>query len=182
DLEETFGFGKILSKGLRVAILGKPNVGKSSLFNRFVLADRAIVTNTPGTTRDVLTESISFDGVPLCFADTAGIRETADEVESIGVSRTFQALTDSDLALAVLDGSGMLDDNDRQTLAKAGCVPHVIVINKIDLPQKIDLSALDGASPIYVSAKTAEGLDQLAGDVVTDDILDRIFSTFCIGK
>jgi len=248
-LQETFGYGRILSAGLRIAILGKPNVGKSSLFNRLVASDRAIVTDIPGTTRDVLTETISLDGVPLRLADTAGVRQSKDRVESIGVNRTFETLADADLALVVLDGAGKLDDDDRQVMAKSEGVRHLVVINKKDLPQVMDEKTLNGASRVHVSAATGEGmdelwnairrtisdqhtdlsdefvltnarqndailkaieglhrasdalqekvphemvlldlyqglsaLDELTGESVTDDILDRIFSTFCIGK
>jgi tRNA modification GTPase len=249
NLQRTFGYGRILSEGLRIAILGKPNVGKSSLFNRLVASDRAIVTDIPGTTRDVLTETVSLDGVPLRFADTAGVRDSQDCVESIGVSRTFEALADADLALVVLDGSRKLDHDDRQVLAKAESVRHLVVINKKDLPQLMDPSSLNGSRRVHLSAATGDGidelwgairstianqqtdtsddfiltnarqneaivksiqalhracgalekkvphemvlldlyeglaaLDELTGEVVTDDILDRIFSTFCIGK
>jgi len=248
-LLETFGYGKILNEGLHLAILGKPNVGKSSLFNRLIATDRAIVTDIPGTTRDVLTETVSLDGVPLCFADTAGIRQTADRVESLGLMRTFETVADADFALVVLDGAGTLDDDDRQALEKASRLPHVIVINKADLPQTLPMGGLNGGQRVSVSAKTGRGmddlrdalrafllaqksdlsddliltnarqheaigraekslntacdalaariphemvlldlyqalsaLDELTGDVVTDDILGRIFSTFCIGK
>src|SRR5437867_4415771 len=118
-LEATFQYGKLLVGGIRLAILGKPNVGKSSLFNRLVSADRAIVTDIPGTTRDVLTETVSMDGIPLRFADTAGVRQTSDRVESMGVLRTLETLSDADLALIVVDGSANLDSNDREVLAKA---------------------------------------------------------------
>jgi len=248
-LKETFGFGKILATGLRLVILGKPNVGKSSLFNRLVAAERAIVTDIPGTTRDVVTETISLDGVPLSFADTAGVRQTTDVVETIGVARTFEVVSEADLALLVVDGSSSFDDDDRQALHRASRIPHIVVINKSDLPQVIDLSVLNGATRVVVSAKTGRGLqelnnelrtflashrtsladdliltntrqheavsnasaalgraehalttgvphemvlmdlydalaalDELTGEVVTDDILGRIFSTFCVGK
>jgi tRNA modification GTPase len=247
-LNETYGYGKILAKGLRLVILGKPNVGKSSLFNRLVSADRAIVTDIPGTTRDVVTETINLDGVPLSFADTAGIHKTTDVVEGIGVTRTLEVVSEADLALLVFDGSSTLDDDDRQALHRAAAIPHIIVINKSDRPQVIDLTILNGASRVMVSAKTGQGLQdlhsavrafvvsqktsltdvvltntrqheavsnataaigraeqallagvphemvlldlygalgalgELTGEVVTDDILGRIFSTFCIGK
>jgi len=248
-LNETFGYGKILSKGLRLVIFGKPNVGKSSLFNCLVSTNRAIVTDVPGTTRDVVTETISLDGVPLSFADTAGVRETTDVVESIGVMRTFEEVSECDFALLVLDGSSTFDDDDCQALNRASGMPHVVVINKSDLPQVIDLSVLNGATRVLVSAKTGQGLQdlhnalraflvshktsladdliltntrqheavsnataalsraeqavaagvphemvlldlydalgalgELTGEVVTDDILGRIFSTFCVGK
>ncbi len=248
-LQETFSYGKILSAGVRVAILGKRNVAKSRQVNRLLASERAIVTDIPGTTRDVLTETISVDGVPLRFADTAGVRQSEDRVESIGVSRTFETLADADLALVVLDGSGRLDQDDRQVLAKAEAVRHLIIINKRDLPQALELGSLNGSPRVHLSATTGEGLeelwrairnflgnertdlsddsvltsarqndailksiaalhkagaaldkkvphemvlldlyeglaalDELTGEVVTDDILDRIFSTFCIGK
>src|SRR5579883_2392347 len=160
-LRASFGYGKMLSKGLRLAILGKPNVGKSSLFNRLLSSERAIVTEIPGTTRDVLTETISIAGVPLCLADTAGVRETVDRVETIGVERTFETLAEADLGLIVLDGSGALDANDHQVLDKAGRIPHILIINKSDLPQQIDLTALNGARRVSLSAKTGSGLDEL---------------------
>src|SRR6266704_3030148 len=160
-LEETFDYGRMLNQGLRLAILGKPNVGKSSLFNRLVAADRAIVTEIPGTTRDVLTETINMDGVPLRFADTAGVRQTADRIERIGVMRTFETLSEADLALVVLDGAAVLNDDDRQVLEKASRIPYLVIVNKTDLPQMIDDSALDGARRVCVSAKTGQGFGDL---------------------
>src|SRR5216117_3900636 len=163
-LEQTFDYGRMLNQGLRLAILGKPNVGKSSLFNRLVAADRAIVTEIPGTTRDVLTETVRMDGVPLRFADTAGVRQTSDRIESIGVVRTLETLSDADLALVVLDGSAALDLDDREVLAKAGAIPHIVVINKSDLTQALDPASLDGSSSVkrvHVSAKTGNGLAAL---------------------
>src|SRR5215831_9201083 len=130
SVEKTFKYGNILQKGLQLAILGKPNVGKSSLFNRLVSQDRAIVTEIPGTTRDVLTETINLDGVPLRFSDTAGVRQTSDRVESLGVSRTFETLAEADLALVVLDGSAALEENDHPVREKATQVRHLPVINK----------------------------------------------------
>src|SRR6185369_3654079 len=146
---------------------GKPNVGKSSVFNRLVAADRAIVTDVPGTTRDVLTETISLDGVPLCFVDTAGVRATTDQVESIGVTRTLEALAETDLALVVLDGSRPLDDNDRQVLAKASNVPHLIVINKTDLDPVIEPLGVNGATRVSVSAKTGGGFEEFRNALKT---------------
>jgi tRNA modification GTPase len=149
---ESFGYGKILTKGLCLAILGKPNVGKSSLFNRLVCADRAIVTDIPGTTRDVLTETVNVNGVPLRIADTAGIRETSDRVEIAGVERTFETLAEADLAIAVLDGSMPADLGDGQILQKLSGVRHIVVINKSDLPQMIDTSFLNGSPRVTLSA------------------------------
>jgi tRNA modification GTPase len=204
----------------------------------------------PGTTRDVVSESICLDGIALRVADTAGIREARDEVESIGISRTFETLSEADLALVVVDGSTSMDKEDRRVLARADVVPYFLVINKSDLPAAPDSGLLDsGCHAIRVSAVTGEGLmelremirqfvlqrgpvsaddtiltstrqyeavqracaalrtgtaaltdqvphemvlldyyealaalDELTGEVVSDDILDRIFSTFCVGK
>src|SRR2546423_3503465 len=149
-IEQTFNYGNILQNGLRLAILGKPNVGKSSLFNRLVAQDRAIVTDIPGTTRDVLTETINLDGVPLRFADTAGVRQTTDQVESLGVSRTFETLADADLALAVLGGSFSLERDDQHPLQETALLRHVIVINKADLPLRLDTGSLNGALKVFV--------------------------------
>jgi tRNA modification GTPase len=247
-LQESYNYGRILSKGLRLAIVGKPNVGKSSLFNRFVGTDRAIVTSVPGTTRDVVSESVSLDGVPMRFSDTAGLRETDDLVEQIGVERTVETLSEADLVLFVLDGSTTTDEQDRNIFARIEDLAHITIINKCDLQQLVaaDLNVTSGA--IRVSAKTGEGfqhlqnairkflgmkpenvsgsivtnarqfeclsaslralekgrvsvlegtphemvlldayealshLNELTGEVVTEDILGRIFSTFCVGK
>ena len=131
----------MLAEGLRLTILGKPNVGKSSLFNCLVSSDRAIVTEIPGTTRDVLTEAVNLEGIPLRLADTAGLRETTDTVESIGVSRTLEELAEADLVLVVLDGSKALDSEDLNvSWQKAASLPHLIVINKCDLPQVMELA------------------------------------------
>ena len=248
-IEQTFEYGKMLHRGLQLAILGKPNVGKSSLFNQLVAQDRAIVTEIPGTTRDVLTETVNLDGIPIRLADTAGVRHTTDRIESMGISRTLETLADADLVLVVLDGSQSMADEDRHILERTSPVRHVIVINKTDLPQVLDTAVFNGVPRVLVSAKTGEGLNdlrntlrafvlesqthltddlvltdarqqeaisrtgrslnsartaldnqvphemvlldlyagltalnELTGEVVTEDILDRIFSTFCIGK
>ena len=246
-LAETFQYGRLLSDGLCLAIIGKPNVGKSSLFNRLVSNERAIVTAVPGTTRDVLTETVALGGIPMRFADTAGIRDVKDPVEAIGVSRTLETAAEADLTLVVLDSSRRLDADDRSALAQVQGRPHLVVINKQDLPARwsevhdsptVRISALSGAGlpeleqaiEAYVnerrpsgaesfsitnerqqealsaavsklqSAGTAlesrvphemvlldlyaalSGLGELTGEVTTEDILDRIFSTFCIGK
>ena len=231
-----------------MTILGKPNVGKSSLFNRLLASERAIVTDIPGTTRDILTEGIDLDGIPLRLADTAGVRPTIDKIENIGVSRSLEALAESDITMVVLDGSQPLDSDDAYVLQKTAGLPRVIVLNKSDLPRVADFHS-NGAKGASVSALTGAGLDELrralheflldrktdlsddfvltnsrqyetvgraveclqaasgavlkgvphemvlldlyaalealnelTGEVVNEDILDRIFSTFCIGK
>ena len=105
DLARTFAYGKIVHEGLTLAIVGRPNVGKSSLFNRLVERERAIVTATPGTTRDLVTETVSLGGIPVKLVDTAGIRRALDEAESIGIQKSMEALADADLVLVVLDAS-----------------------------------------------------------------------------
>ena len=248
-LQETFKYGRLLHDGLRLVIVGKPNVGKSSLFNRLVASERAIVAAIPGTTRDVVTETISIDGIPLKVFDTAGIHDTADYVESLGVGRSVDTLTESNLALVVVDGSAALDRDDQQVLGLASRVPHIVVVNKCDLSPRVEVNSPAEIPVVRLSARTGEGfaeldaafrrflaerrsdahsdvvlttvrqneaveraiealnngraaiaagtphemvlldfygalqaLNELTGEVVTDDILARIFSTFCIGK
>jgi len=141
DLEklvEGYEYGRIVREGLSLAIVGRPNVGKSSLFNRLLDQDRAIVTATPGTTRDLVTESASVGGIPLRFVDTAGIRETRDEVEAIGVKKTFEAVADSDLRLLVVDASEDWTEEDTRLLSKIRPLgPLLVACNKCDLPLRI---------------------------------------------
>jgi tRNA modification GTPase len=244
-LISSFDYGKLVHEGFTLAIAGKPNVGKSSLFNRLLEQDRAIVTEIPGTTRDLVSESASIDGLPVKFLDTAGIREGQDRIEALGIERSYQAITDADLTLVVLDLSASLDDDDRTVLARSAELSRrVLVGNKADLPRALD--GIDNILP--VSAKTGEGIadlrrqivetispgefsqepgfltsirheqllreslealqnaaravelgiphemllldlyaalrpiDAITGATTADDILNRIFSTFCIGK
>lgn len=248
--------GRILREGATAAIIGRPNVGKSSLLNALLRTDRAIVTPIPGTTRDVLEEVLNIRGIPVRLLDTAGIRETVDPVEQEGVRRSRAAREQADLLVIVLDGSEPLTEEDRTLLREAGSNPdhkRLIVVNKTDLPGRIDLGLFSQDDPhcavVSLSAKTGDGLDQLrdqvrtlllspdfetretvlvthlrhqaalqralealsatlvsvesraAGELVamdlraaidalgeitgavsTDDILDRIFKDFCIGK
>ena len=246
ELAAGFSVGKVVRGGLRLAIVGRPNVGKSSLFNRLLHRDRAIVSAAAGTTRDSIAETASFDGIPVELVDTAGIRVTEDEVESEGVQRSWQALHDADCALVVVDLSQPGQPSDRDLWQRvSGACPALLVGNKADLP------VLRAAEPdlAAVSAKTGEGIDRLRarirdralpglgtlqeGSLVTsirqerllrtalgaldkavaatraevphemllldlydalgpldavtgattmDDVLDRIFSSFCIGK
>jgi tRNA modification GTPase len=245
---------KILRDGLRVAIVGRPNVGKSSLLNALLKEDRAIVTPIAGTTRDTLEESLNWEGIPVILTDTAGMRQqAADPVEQLGIERSQKALKAADVVLCVLDGSEPLSPEDKILIQ--GCLkkPHLWVVNKNDLPatwRRSELEALNGKSPaLPVSAKTGEGLHELVqavkqlslggqasaddarwlinsrheaalraarealaraaeaaqrqayeecvalelrcaltalgdilGETATDDLLDKIFSTFCIGK
>ncbi len=243
-LAGTFQFGKIVHEGFSLAIVGKPNVGKSSLFNALLEQDRAIVTEIAGTTRDLVTETASIDGIPVRFIDTAGIRDSSDTVESLGIERSHQAMADADLTLVVYDASEGLDEDSRQLLEKVrGQGRHLLVANKSDLaevsePDAIGVSAATGfqlallrerilrsiapggmieASDGFITNLRQQGLledavrqlaqarvaieasiphemllldlyaalraiDGVSGATTADDILNRIFSTFCIGK
>ncbi len=242
--------GKILQSGVETAIVGKPNVGKSSLLNAILGEERAIVTNIAGTTRDVLTEYIDVSGIPFKLTDTAGIRDTQDIVEQMGVERSKNTIDSAMLVLLVLDGSCELESDDLKLieLINNGEKETIFVINKCDLPQKIDKGALNG-HVISISASNNEGIDKLfekmerlfydakllvddeeaiaslrhkevlksacesllrvkstieagftedlaaidlqacyrqlgeiTGESASDDLLDRIFSEFCLGK
>ena len=157
--------GKILREGLSTAIIGRPNVGKSSLLNYLLDEEKAIVTEIAGTTRDVIEEYVNVRGVPLKLVDTAGIRETEDIVEKIGVERSKKALNEADLILLVLNQSEALTEADRQLLALTKDHKRIILLNKTDLPKALneaELADLKGNSEIFsVSVLEKEGLDQL---------------------
>jgi len=248
-LASSFAYGKIVREGLTLAIVGRPNVGKSSLFNRLVERERAIVTASPGTTRDLVSETVSLGGIPVELVDTAGIRHTLDEAESIGVRKSIEAVAESDLVLVVLDSSQPVEDEDIRLLERVSQQPAILVENKADiassrfagpssrLPQ-VRTSAITGEGISELRAQilrhvggeasaqvetgfltnlrhrslvqdsltalaAAEGavsnrvphemllldlysalrpLDEITGATTTDDILNLIFSTFCIGK
>jgi tRNA modification GTPase len=153
------GRGRMIREGARIAIAGKPNVGKSSLFNALLGADRAIVTPLPGTTRDLVTEAIDIEGLRVELIDTAGIREDAGEVESEGIARARQAWAAADLVLVVLDASRPLDEEDHGLMREMSG-PHIVVANKIDLP--VRWNELDAAHPVErVSSVTGAGLQEL---------------------
>ena len=247
-LEASFARGRIVHDGLTLAIVGRPNAGKSSLFNRLVERDRAIVTATPGTTRDTVTERISLDGIPLELVDTAGLRETAEEVEQLGIARSREALADAAIVVVVLDATQTLNDEERKVLSALEGRPALVAINKSDLAGPDSPAAGTSLFPVLrTSALTGEGisslrerivelatggaasepgmltsmrhhkavstaleglsdaakantsgiphemilidlyrglwaLDSLTGQTTPDDILNLIFSTFCIGK
>lgn len=150
--------GKILREGLRTAIIGRPNVGKSSLLNRLLREEKAIVTDIAGTTRDVITEFVNIGGVPLELIDTAGIRETEDIVEKIGVERSQKALEEADLVLLVLDASSPLTPKDLELLELSSSTNRIVLLNKTDLPEKIELEKLP-KDFIRISALKNENLD-----------------------
>jgi tRNA modification GTPase len=251
ELAATFAYGKIVHEGLTLAIVGRPNVGKSSLFNRLVERERAIVTATPGTTRDLVSETVAVGGIPIRLIDTAGIRRALDEAESIGIRKSMEALADADLVLVVIDAAQPGSREDDELLAQVEQRSAIVVENKRDLVHQprsngqpgsghkiLPTSALTGegipelraeilrhiggeATPHHeagfltnarhqrlvldslaalASAEAAVSkrvphemllldlynalrpLDEITGATTTDDILNLIFSTFCIGK
>ena len=247
--------GRILHDGMRLAIVGRPNAGKSSLFNALIERDRAIVTAIPGTTRDLVSERVSIGGIPVELIDTAGLRDTEDEAEAIGIRKTHEAIAEVDLVLVILDATATVQnatvtvsDAERALLQSLQGRPYIVVLNKIDLlPAAIEAN-LGGHPLVQVSSLTGDGipklrnqilekmqaanpdtqtgmlttvrhhsailqtqaalvtahsaiaintphemllldlygalenLDSLTGATTPDDILNRIFSTFCIGK
>jgi tRNA modification GTPase len=247
-LEASFARGRIVHDGLTLAIVGRPNAGKSSLFNRLVERDRAIVAATPGTTRDTVAEQISLDGIPLELVDTAGLREADEEVEQLGIARSREALADAALVVVVLDATEPLNDEECRLLAAVEGRPAVVAVNKRDLVEAgRPLPDCGGLAMLATSALTGDGipalrerilslatggaaaepgmltslrhhqaiaaalaaladaahsnsasiphemilldlyralgaLDSLTGQTTSDDILNLIFSTFCIGK
>ncbi len=171
-LVEGYEYGRIVREGLSLAIVGRPNVGKSSLFNRLLNEDRAIVTATPGTTRDLVAESASIGGIPLRFVDTAGIRETADEVEALGVRKSFQAVADSDLRLLVVDGSEGWTPEDASLLRRIRPLGALLVaLNKSDLPGRLTSAELDRAISEESAAESAESGDAHQPEVVSTSAL-----------
>jgi len=171
-LAGTFRQGRLLRDGLKVALVGRPNVGKSSLFNMLLGHGRAIVTEIPGTTRDTITETMGLDGVPLVLMDTAGIRPSVDEIESIGVERTRRAAADADLLVVVIDGSEALRQEDQTVLSEVANAKHIVALNKSDLPTFSvghfkDRSAVGELSTLIpVSAKTEAGLESLRAAIL----------------
>jgi tRNA modification GTPase len=241
-LAESFRYGGLVHQGLTLAIVGRPNVGKSTLFNRLLEQDRAIVTEIPGTTRDLVSETAAIGGIPVKLFDTAGIRETPERVEALGIERSYQAIADADLTLVVIDASQPPSAEDNALIARAGA-RSLLVANKSDVaaatpPNAIAVSALRGhgipelreailaaVAPAgafeqesgFITSLRHERLlrestqwlekargavesaiphemllldlyaalhpiDAITGATTADDILNRIFSIFCIGK
>ena len=168
QLAATFRSGRLLKDGLKVTLAGRPNVGKSSVFNSLLASDRAIVTHIPGTTRDSLSELISLEGVPVLLTDTAGVRSTEDQVENLGVERTLRAIADADLTVVVLDGSEPLTHEDREVLDEVADLPHLVALNKSDLESFEQNGLASGLSvPVVpVSALTGAGLDHLRAAIL----------------
>jgi tRNA modification GTPase len=241
----SFAYGKLVHEGFTLAIAGRPNVGKSSLFNRLLEQDRAIVTDIPGTTRDLVSEMASLDGIPVKFVDTAGIRAGGDRLEKLGIERSYRAMADADLTLVVVDISVPAAQEDLDLIQRANEQGKFLVTaNKCDLPRRAEypeahpVSALTGEGVVELrraivetlaprgrleqeggfitslrherllkesrealeAARNATSLgiphemllldlyaalrpiDAITGATTADDILNRIFSTFCIGK
>src|SRR5690625_4513150 len=183
DLLSVARQGKILREGVKTGIIGRPNVGKSSLMNALVQESKAIVTEIPGTTRDTIEEYVNVRGVPLRLVDTAGIRETEDIVEQIGVGRSRQVLQQSDLILFVLNYNEPLTEDDRQLFTIIQDMQSIIIINKTDLSKQINLTDVEnlaGEHPIiHMSLTNDEGIEELEekiaqiffqGDIMTDDL------------
>jgi tRNA modification GTPase len=163
-LIESAFVGRVLSLGVRTAIVGKPNVGKSSLLNSLLMRERAIVTEIPGTTRDTIEEIINVEGIPLQLIDTAGLRPAADEVEQIGVERSRKAMKEADLILCLFDGSEPEDDHDRALLTSVPSERAIYVVNKCDRfrgqPPRFNRGLLP-SEPVVISAMTRQGLKEL---------------------
>ncbi|HEX9918379.1 MAG TPA: tRNA uridine-5-carboxymethylaminomethyl(34) synthesis GTPase MnmE, partial [Pyrinomonadaceae bacterium] len=164
SLSETFRSGRLLKEGIKVALVGRPNVGKSSVFNKLLASDRAIVTDIAGTTRDSLSELLSIEGIPILLTDTAGVHKAGDRIERLGIERTRRAIADADLVVIVIDGSQPLTPEDDAVFAEVIETKRFIVINKCDL-ETFDEGRLnglnDGIEYVTVSAMTGEGFESL---------------------
>lgn len=156
--------GLVLREGLRTVLVGRPNVGKSTLLNALLAEERAIVSDIPGTTRDTLEEVLTVKGIPLILVDTAGIRETEDAVEQIGVSRSKKQLAQADLTILLIDGSDEVTQEDKELFSQVAERPFLVVVNKTDLAARFDVQALTGgheATVVAISARTGEGMEAL---------------------
>lgn len=168
--------GRVIKDGIKTVIVGKPNVGKSSLLNFLAREERAIVTDIAGTTRDIIEETVSIDGIPLVLADTAGIRRTEDIVEKIGVERSLQSVEEADLIIVVLDSSSMPDDDELSLLERTADKKRIILINKTDIRNNAVIEkiySLINEEAIEFSAKTGSGANELT---------DRIKSLYKLGE
>lgn len=163
-LELSFDSGKILKNGIMTAIVGQPNVGKSSLLNLLLKEDRAIVTEIAGTTRDTIEESVNVKGITLRLIDTAGIRNTDDIVENIGVEKSKKAINDAELILFMIDGSVGFTDSDKEILEEVKEKNHIILLNKSDIESSNNIN-IDNENVIRISAKTGNGIEELENKI-----------------
>lgn len=159
--------GKIIKDGIKTCIIGQPNVGKSSLLNALLQEDKAIVTDIAGTTRDIVEGTISIDGIILNMIDTAGIRETSDKIEAIGVEKSLNLMSQSDLVLLVLNNNTELDDNTKKIIKELGNKEYLVIVNKIDLGNKLvlDNGVVDNDRIVRISVKENIGLDDLKAKI-----------------
>ncbi len=183
SLIKSAGHGKIIREGLSTVIIGKPNVGKSSLLNALLMENRAIVTDIPGTTRDIIEEYINIGGIPVKIVDTAGIRETEDLVEKLGVERSRSKIDEADLVILMLDGSEPLSEEDRSIIDYIKDKKYIVLINKEDLAQRLeeeDLIKLNTRFIFKISAKEARGMEYIeesimelffSGEITNSDIM-----------
>jgi len=186
-LKETYKNGKVISDGINIAIIGRPNVGKSSLLNELLEENRAIVTDIAGTTRDIITESLSINGISVNLIDTAGIRETQDIVEKIGVERSISSIDNADIILLVLDTSDKLNAEDRELMEKLKDRQYLILLNKSDLQNKLDISQLpsfiDKDNIINISTLDKRGIEELKENIYAkavsfdDDSINNVMIT-----
>lgn len=153
--------GQLLRRGIRAVIVGRPNAGKSSLLNQLLGHERAIVTPVPGTTRDTIEETANVRGLPVVFIDTAGLREAGDEIEAEGIRRSRASLARAELVLHVLDASSSLEPEDLAAFAELAGRPHIVVLNKSDLPACVTREALAGATVVSVSCRSGDGIEAL---------------------
>jgi tRNA modification GTPase len=172
----SYAQGRLLREGLQVVLAGRPNVGKSSLLNQLLQTDRALVTDIPGTTRDVIAEPLVIRGAPVCLLDTAGLRAARDRVEELGIARTRQHLAQADLVLFVIDASQPWDPEDTANLTELAGKPALLVLNKSDLPPQVTASSVPSNWPhpvLAVSALTGAGLPELREAIFQAALGDR---------
>ena len=177
-LLDSYAHGKVIRDGISVLLAGKPNVGKSSLLNALTLEQRAIVSHIPGTTRDVIEEIINIDGLPVRIIDSAGIRESHDEIEREGIRRSLEKLALADLVLYMVDGSAALERQDLDLLQAIAGKRFITVVNKTDLPPVLDDDLLPaGAQTVHISSKSGSGIDQLRSAIFHSFVSDRVLTS-----
>lgn len=181
NLIDSYERGKIIRNGIKTAIIGKPNVGKSSILNSLLRSERAIVTHVPGTTRDIIEENINIKGINLSLIDTAGIRDTDDIVENIGVEKSKELLNEADLILFVLDNSEILDENDKriyELLDEEKSTKTIGVLNKIDKEEKIDINSFSKIGKwLKISALSKKGIEEMEDEIYYYIIKEKVQST-----